>query len=108
MPKKRRNNGRNRHGRGKTRQVDCNHCGCKPAKDKAISRFQVRNLVDSGALNDLKAACAYETYVLPKYYTKNYYCISCGCHSRVVRVRSREARRIRTPPQRFRRRVEKA
>ena len=60
MPKKRRNGGRNRHGRGITRLVDCSHCMCKPAKDKAIGRFAVRNMVDTGALNDLKAACVYE------------------------------------------------
>lgn len=60
MPKKRRNNGRNRHGRGHTRLVDCSHCMCKPAKDKAIGRFMVRNMVDAGALNDLRAASAFE------------------------------------------------
>lgn len=60
MVKKRRNNGRNRHGRGHTRLVDCSHCMCKPAKDKAIGRFMVRNMVDAGALNDLKLASAYE------------------------------------------------
>ncbi len=60
MPKKRRNNGRNRHGRGHTRLVDCSHCMCKPAKDKAIGRFMVRNMVDAGALNDLKASSAFE------------------------------------------------
>ena len=60
MPKKRRNNGRSKKGRGHTRLVDCAHCGCKPNKDKAIKRYIVRNMVDAGALNDLKAACAYE------------------------------------------------
>ena len=60
MPKKRRNNGRNRHGRGKTHLVDCSHCMCKPPKDKAIGRFMVRNMVDAGGLNDLKAASAFE------------------------------------------------
>ena len=140
MPKKRRNGGRNRHGRGITRLVDCSHCMCKPAKDKAIGRFAVRNMVDSGALNDLKAACVYSSasgrlarrgvgagravgrvtlapraytppplpfpppsaYTLPKLYNKNYYCISCAVHSRIVRVRNVHARRVREPPVRFR------
>lgn len=60
MPKKRRNNGRNRHGRGRTTLVDCSHCMCKPPKDKAIGRFMVRNMVDAGALNDLQASSAFE------------------------------------------------
>ena len=103
MVKKRRNCGRNRHGRGRTRIVDCSHCKCKPAKDKAIARFSARNMVDAGAMNDLKAACAYELYTLPKIYAKNYYCVSCAVHCRIVRVRNIQARRIRDPPQRFRR-----
>ena len=64
-------------------------------QDKAIKRFLLRNIVDSGALNDIKAATALDTYTLPKFYTKKYHCVSCAVHSRIVRVRSTEARRIR-------------
>jgi small subunit ribosomal protein S26e len=77
---------------------------CKPAKDKAVHRFSIRNIVDSGAMNDLRAACAYESYTVPKLYAKNYYCISCAVHSRIVRVRNNEARKNRDPPTRFSRR----
>merc|ERR1711991_687523 len=85
MTVKRRNHGRNRHGRGHTTMVNCANCGCKPAKDKAIKRYIVRNLVDLSAQRDLQQASAYdpESYRLPKFYLKNYYCVSCAVHSRV-------------------------
>ncbi len=30
-------------------------------QDKAIKRFSVRNMVEAGAMNDLKAACFYDS-----------------------------------------------
>jgi hypothetical protein len=42
-------------------------------------------------------------YVLPKLYTKNYYCVSCAVHSRIVRVRNVQKRRNREPPAKFKR-----
>lgn len=56
------------------------------------------NIVDQSAIRDLKESSVYESYALPKIYIKNYYCVEAAIHQRIVRGRSAEARRIRTPP----------
>merc|ERR1711959_745975 len=90
MVKKRRHSGRNKPAgaRGHVRRVRCETSGCLVPKDKAVKRYIVRNIVDASALRKL--------------YRKVYYSISAAIHSRVVRVRSRVARRNRAPPPRFR------
>jgi len=98
MTVKRRNHGRNKHGRGHVKRVRCVSTGKAIPKDKAVKRFIVRNIVETSALRDMKEASCIEGYQLPKIYIKNYYCIEAAIHQRVVRVRSREARKIRDPP----------
>eukprot|EP01125_Pyxidicula_operculata_P000606 TRINITY_DN10603_c0_g1_i1.p1 TRINITY_DN10603_c0_g1~~TRINITY_DN10603_c0_g1_i1.p1 ORF type:complete len:107 (-),score=15.63 TRINITY_DN10603_c0_g1_i1:128-448(-) len=96
MTKKRRNAGRSKHGRGHTKAKTCDGCGRLSPKDKIIKRFQVRNIVETSALSDIQANTGLgDDYVLPKTFYKFHYCISCAIHRRIVRVRSREDRRIR-------------
>jgi len=97
MPKKRRNNGRNKNNKGRSLSITCLNCGRLCPKDKAIKRFVIKNLVDASSKRDIEEASAYleDNYQMPKLFIKNEYCVACAIHARIVRVRSGEDRRVR-------------
>ena len=80
MPKKRRNNGRNKKGRGNTRNLACDNCRklvpkvktsfkyltklIFPKKDKAIKRYVVRDLFDGSTKSDINDNKAVESNTL--------------------------------------------
>lgn len=97
MPSKRRNNGRNKKNKGHSNVCRCTNCGRCVAKDKAIKRFQQRNMVDASSKRDIRENYAYPEadFHMPKVYVKLSYCVSCAIHARIVRVRSGDDRKVR-------------
>ncbi|MES1923420.1 40S ribosomal protein S26, partial [Bonamia ostreae] len=102
MTKKRRNNGKDRCNRGHVKPVRCSNCSRCVAKDKAVRKLMVRNMVEIAAQKDIIENSAYEEMEIPKFYINLSYCISCAIHLRLVRGRSKEDRKNREPPQRRR------
>ena len=99
MPKKRRNNGRNKNHKGHSDPVHCENCHRLVPKDKAVKRFVIKNMVDASSKRDIEEMSVYQDkedpYSMPKLFLKNQYCVACAIHARIVRVRSGEDRRIR-------------
>merc|ERR1739845_143538 len=96
MPSKRRNNGRNKKNRGISGHVNCDNCGRIAAKDEAIKKFTVRDIIDAASKEDIVKASAYKTATqVPKIMMKMWYCVSCAIHARIVAVRSVTERRKR-------------
>ncbi len=75
----------------------CTNCGRMVPKDKAIKRFQQRNMVDVSSKRDIQENYAFnqQDFQMPKIFVKLNYCVSCAIHARVVRVRSVVDRKIR-------------
>ena len=95
MPSKRRNNGRKKSNCGHTRPISCNHCARMVPKDKAINKFTVKDIIEGSSKEDFGNVQVYKGFIIPKVYQKLSYCVSCAIHSRMVRARSAEDRRIR-------------
>ena len=74
MPKKRANNGRGKKNKGHSNVIRCLNCGRVFPKDKAIKRFQMRNMVDGSSKRDIEDNYAYDIsenrLVLAKIYVK--------------------------------------
>lgn len=84
MTKKRRHGGHRVRNRGKVTRVNCTNCGCKVSKDKAIIKQTNKCIVSGNILKDILDASVIPNYKIPKINVKQYYCISCGVHMKLV------------------------
>merc|ERR1711879_455542 len=104
------NNGKNRKGRGHVRFVRCEVSGKAVPKDKAVTRYQVRPIVDQSSLRDIEEMSVYsdaEQLQIGRTYCKQYFSISAAVHNKVVRARPKKLRKIRESPKRNKKTTER-
>lgn len=92
MPFKRKSRGRAKGAKGKEEMVQCDNCGALVPRSK-IQRVTRRvSLVNKDLARELKQQGA---YIAESVVTKNF-CISCAIHYGILKVRSREERKLVT------------
>ena len=91
MPYKRKSRGRSKGDKGRSGYVQCDICGELIPRDKAKKVSRRVSLVDPVLARELQQKGAY----IPVRIETKYYCISCAVHRGLVKVRSKEERKLR-------------
>lgn len=89
MPKKRKNRGRSKGDKGRSRLVQCDCCGRWIPEDKAIVVTRMYSPVDPQLARELEKKGA----IIMRYPMQKVYCVSCAIFHGVVKVRAREERK---------------
>ncbi|MCQ5337354.1 MAG: 30S ribosomal protein S26e [Candidatus Methanomethylicia archaeon] len=93
MPKKRKSRGRSKGDKGRSSKVQCDVCGAWVPRDKVIKVTKPVSIVDPQLEKELKKQGA---LIFKRVVTKNY-CVSCAIFHGIVKVRSKEERKVEKP-----------
>ena len=91
MPVKRKSRGRSKGGKGRSSFVQCCMCGELVPRDKAKKVTRRISVVDPTLARELRQRGAYISSVRDT----RYYCISCAIFHGIIKVRSRNERKLR-------------
>ncbi|RJS78795.1 30S ribosomal protein S26e [Candidatus Bathyarchaeota archaeon] len=91
MPYKRKSRGRSKGSKGRSGYVQCSICGELVPRDKAKKVTRRFSIVDPALARELQQKGAYMASPVET----RYYCISCAVHRGIVKVRSKNERKIR-------------
>ena len=97
MPAKRKSRGRSKGGKGRGSLVQCTMCGELVPRDKAKKVSTRISFIDPTLAKELRQKGAY----IASHTHVKYYCISCAVHRGIVKVRSKEQRKLPSSKRRF-------
>ncbi|MHA1606011.1 MAG: 30S ribosomal protein S26e [Candidatus Freyarchaeota archaeon] len=91
LPKKRKSRGRAKGSAGRKELIPCAFCGKLIPRDKAKKVTRYTTLVDPVIARELRKQGAY----IPREKVVLHYCISCGIHRGLIKVRAEAERKSR-------------
>ena len=91
MPYKRKSRGRSKGSKGRSNYVQCSICGELVPRDKAKKVTRRFSIVDPALARELQQKGAYMASPIET----RYYCVSCAVHRGIVKVRSKNERKLR-------------
>ncbi len=91
MPKKRKNRGRAKGGKGRSDHIQCDICGGLVPRDKAKKTTTYISPVDATLARELRSKGTF----IARTKVEKYLCVSCAVHRGMVKVRAKVERNLR-------------